>query len=192
MSEHRNCERVSGTADHLGFPQNDFTLQLHILLHQISVHQSTIASLPPLLSALEDTLVSTRTLAKTGFPHLQRLHNMLFAYGSSCIEVVWRKEVHSLLLRDSGSLAENLAHRLGKELHRREIFEANILGLLPWTIDVLGSKADKPSLQISTRGGADQLSDWTITIEDVKGKSACEFTTRVLLTRYSVQVSSSS
>lgn len=76
-----------------------------------------------------------------------------------------------MLLRDSGALAERMAHRLGKELHRREAFEADVLGLLPWTIEVLDPKADKPSLQVSTRGGADQLTDWAITVEDVKGGS---------------------
>jgi autophagy-related protein 11 len=30
--------------------------------------------------------------AKNSFPHIQRLHNMLYAYGATLIEIVRRKE----------------------------------------------------------------------------------------------------
>jgi hypothetical protein len=95
---------------------------------------------------------------------------MLYAYGSTCIEVLWRKEIHNVLLDDSGDLAERLAHRLRREMDRRQAFETDVLGLLPWTIEVLGAKSDKPSLQVSTRGGGEQLTEWKVNAEDVEGE----------------------
>lgn len=141
-----------------------------MLLHDISVQQSTIASLPPMLTALEETLIATRTNSKTGFPHLDRLHNMLHAYGSACIEVLWRKSTHMLLLANSGQFAENMADLLQRDRTRRERFENRELELLPWKTEITIFKADRPDLQMTTHGGAEGLNEWQLTEDDVAGE----------------------
>jgi autophagy-related protein 11 len=43
--------------------------------------------LPPSLANLQTSL-----RGKTSFTHIQRLHNMLYAYGATVVEIVRRKE----------------------------------------------------------------------------------------------------
>lgn len=163
-----NLREVVINTTHL---KNDFTLQLHIHLHQISIQQSTIATLPPAMAALEEVLISTRTSAKTGFPHLDRLHNMLFAYGSVCIEVLWRKEISAAILDGASAMVEDWAEFLEKENSRRKTFMHDVLTLLPYEVDLLG-KGSKfvPRLDLSAAGGGEDIADWQMNSDDIEGE----------------------
>jgi len=67
--------------------QNLYTHQCITALRHISSLNNEIIHLPPLLATLQASF-----RAKTSFPHIQRLHNMLYAYGATIVEVVRRKE----------------------------------------------------------------------------------------------------
>ncbi len=150
--------------------QNDVTLQLHVHLRQISLRQSTISTLPKLMADLEETLKTTRTAHRTGFPHLARLRNMAMAYGQTCVEVVWRKEMAQTLLQRTGILAEAVAGFLQEETKRRGLFAKTVLELLPpFEAESLGkSEVFGVSLDLSVRAGIDDLQEWTITRDDVQ------------------------
>ena len=67
--------------------QNVYTHRCLTVLHHISSLNSELVHLPPALSALQSSF-----RGKTSFPHIQRLHTMLYAYGATIIEIVRRKE----------------------------------------------------------------------------------------------------
>ena len=50
-----------------------------------------IVQLPPTLVSLQASF-----RAKSGFSHLKRLHNMLYAYGATVVEIVRRREFGEL------------------------------------------------------------------------------------------------
>jgi autophagy-related protein 11 len=68
-------------------PQNTFTIHCLHGLRQTNVLNNDLISLPADLTALES---SFRT--KNTFPDLRRLHNLVYAYGATLIEIVRRKE----------------------------------------------------------------------------------------------------
>jgi autophagy-related protein 11 len=67
--------------------QNTFTEHCLRGLRQISSLNNDLVSLPADLTALQS---SFRT--KNAFPHIQRLHNLVYVYGATLIEIVRRKE----------------------------------------------------------------------------------------------------
>ena len=67
--------------------QNQYTLHLIETLRRVSELQSDIANIPTILSGLESEL-----RVKGGFQHLQRLHQMSYAYGATLVEIVRRKD----------------------------------------------------------------------------------------------------
>ena len=67
--------------------QNTFTEYCLRGLRQISTLNNDLVALPADLTALQS---SFRT--KNTFPHIQRLHNLVYAYGATVIEIVRRKE----------------------------------------------------------------------------------------------------
>ena len=71
----------------IGLLKNVCTRQCVTTLRHITALNNDIVHIPPALSAL---VISFR--GKTSFSHIQRLHNMLYAYGATIIEIVRRKE----------------------------------------------------------------------------------------------------
>ena len=69
------------------FSQNSFTVHCLRGLRQISALNNDLISLPADLTALQSSF-----RAKNAFPHIQRLHNLVYAYGATLIEIVRRKE----------------------------------------------------------------------------------------------------
>jgi hypothetical protein len=67
--------------------QNAYTEQCLGALRRISTLNNDLVQLPPTLSNLQ-----ARFRGKNSFSHIQRLHNMLYAYGATVIEIVRRKE----------------------------------------------------------------------------------------------------
>lgn len=152
--------------------KNDFTLQLHIHLQQISLRQSTIATLPKSMSDLEELLLLTKTSSKTGFQHLDRLRNMTRAYGLTCVEVIWRKNVAEVLLETTGKLAENVSGFLTNESKRRRDFGKQVLELLPpnEVEGLVKSEMFVVGLELSVKSGLEDSQDWDLTEGDVTGK----------------------
>ncbi|KAJ9097486.1 hypothetical protein QFC19_006758 [Naganishia cerealis] len=168
--------------------KNDFCLQLHIHLHSIAHQQSTIAHIGVAMSALEDALLATRTgiispTGKTsGFTHLDRLRNMLSAYLTTIVEILWRKQLAEVLEAKSSSLTESLAGFLTMERKRRRLFEQAELTLLPPDINVFTRHASAtggtsapaeggtPDFEFSVRAGFEELADRHITRTDLEGE----------------------
>ena len=71
----------------LMFSQNTFTVHCLRGLRQISALNNDLISLPADLTALQSSF-----RAKNAFPHIQRLHNLVYAYGATLVEIVRRKE----------------------------------------------------------------------------------------------------
>ena len=67
--------------------KNTFTEHTLRALRQISALNNDLIALPADLTSLQS---SFRT--KNTFPHIQRLHNLVYAYGATVIEIVRRKE----------------------------------------------------------------------------------------------------
>jgi|SRR5882762_5624300 len=76
----------SGFAHH-PYAQNAFTEQFTSALREISLLNNDLVQLPPNLTSLQASF-----RAKNSFSHIQRLHNMIYAYGATVIEIVRRKE----------------------------------------------------------------------------------------------------
>ena len=56
-------------------------------VRRISLLNNDVVQIPSGLNVLQ-----TSFRAKNSFSHIQRLHNMLYAYGATVIEIVRRKE----------------------------------------------------------------------------------------------------
>jgi autophagy-related protein 11 len=67
--------------------QNEYTEHCIVAVRRISLLNQDVAQIPPALSALQASF-----RGKNSFSHIQRLHNMLYAYGATVIEIVRRKE----------------------------------------------------------------------------------------------------
>lgn len=67
--------------------QNAFTEQCIGTLRRISILNNDMVQIPQTLANLQASFRS-----KNSFSHIQRLHNMLYAYGATVIEIVRRKE----------------------------------------------------------------------------------------------------
>ena len=73
-------------------PQNSYTERCISALRRISALNDDLVQLPAALASLQASF-----RAKTSFSHIQRLHNMLYAYGATIVEIVRRKEFCELL-----------------------------------------------------------------------------------------------
>ncbi|KAJ7064694.1 putative peripheral membrane protein [Mycena amicta] len=67
--------------------KNAYTQQCINALRNISLLNNDVVQIPPSLVNLQASF-----RGKNSFPHIQRLHNMLYAYGATVIEIVRRKE----------------------------------------------------------------------------------------------------
>jgi autophagy-related protein 11 len=67
--------------------KNTFTVHCLHGFRQISALNNDLISLPADLTALQSSF-----RAKNAFPHIQRLHNLMYAYGATVVEIVRRKE----------------------------------------------------------------------------------------------------
>lgn len=125
--------------------RNDMMARSLHLLQDISSLQSEYADLGTALAAVDADLHSNKL---DGFKHLNRLKNMLWAYGATVIEVVRRREFSRHFLGKSQSLAELMAKFSASERKRRHEYRNHIFGQLPW--EVKGMEEMAPSLEITT------------------------------------------
>lgn len=140
------------------------------------------------MADLEAALLSTRTSAPlltngktaSGFPHLDRLRNMLSAYLSACVEIVWRRQLAELLEVKSSGLTEALAGYLEAERRRRRAFQENEVAVLPPDINVFrqagataagATERATPDFEFSVKAGYEDFVGGPITREDVEGES---------------------
>ncbi|KAI9507608.1 putative peripheral membrane protein [Russula earlei] len=140
--------------------KNTFTEHCLRGLRQISALNNDLVSLPADLTALQS---SFRT--KNAFPHIQRLHSLIYAYGATLIEVVRRKEFARFFYKRCQVILELMAKLSAAERKRRQVYRGDVHGQLPF--DPKGMEDAVPSIDFSPSGGKDADSSYTLERTDV-------------------------
>lgn len=129
--------------------KNAYTEKCIRALRRISMLNNYVVQLPATLKSLQ---TSFRT--KTSFSHIQRLHNMLYAYGATVVEIVRRKEFAQFFYQRANSILEVMAKLSANERKRRQVYRGEVHGLLPF--DTKGMDDPVPTLDFSV-GGSSEL-----------------------------------
>lgn len=138
-------------------------MDLHIHLRQVAGFQSRITEIVHPLTALDKDLRH-----KEAFPHLERLHQLPFAYAATVVEVVRRKEFSAFMLDWSTRLVEAIDTYTAVEAKRRHALKADTLSHLPWTIAALEDTMDL-QVQIALTGSSDVLTGMNLGRPDIDG-----------------------
>ncbi|KAF8887526.1 hypothetical protein BD779DRAFT_1526741 [Infundibulicybe gibba] len=128
--------------------KNAFTSQCVTALRQISVLNNDIVQIPPQLTNLQTSFRN-----KNSFSHIQRLHNMLYAYGATVIEVVRRKEFSRFFYQRAQSILEVMAKLSASERKRRQVYRSEVHGQLPF--ETRGMDDPVPTIDFSPSGSTD-------------------------------------
>ncbi|KAG8707860.1 oligomeric, coiled-coil, peripheral membrane protein [Ceratobasidium sp. 395] len=128
--------------------KNRSTEHVFSFLAGISDAQHSMSHIPDDLATLEADFRQ-----KGGFPHLQRLRNMLYMYGATIVEVVRRREFNRFFTDKAQAIAEVLAKLSAHERKRRQVYRSEVHGQLPF--DPRGMEEPAPTLEISTSGGGE-------------------------------------
>ncbi|KAI0298723.1 putative peripheral membrane protein [Multifurca ochricompacta] len=126
--------------------KNTFTEHCLRALRLISTLNNDLVALPADLTSLQS---SFRT--KNAFPHIQRLHNLVYAYGATVIEIVRRKEFARFFYRRCQVILEVMAKLSAAERKRRQVYRGEVHGQLPF--DPKGMDDAVPSIDFSPSGG---------------------------------------
>ncbi|CAE6533282.1 unnamed protein product [Rhizoctonia solani] len=126
--------------------KNRSTEHVFMFLSEVSNVQRMMSTIPETLATLESDFRQ-----KGGFPHLQRLHSMLYMYGATVIEVVRRREFSRFFMEKAQAIAEVLAKISSHERKRRQVYRSEVHGQLPF--DPRGMEEPAPTVEISTSGG---------------------------------------
>ncbi|KII87895.1 hypothetical protein PLICRDRAFT_112259 [Plicaturopsis crispa FD-325 SS-3] len=139
--------------------KNAYTEQCIGALRQISLLNSDVVQLPVSLTSLQASF-----RGKNSFSHIQRLHNMLYAYGATVIEVVRRKEFARFFYQRAQSILEVMAKVSASERKRRQVYRGEVHGQLPF--DTKGMDDPVPTIDFSPSGNLDAT--YSLEREDVE------------------------
>ncbi|KZV76457.1 hypothetical protein PENSPDRAFT_741294 [Peniophora sp. CONT] len=128
--------------------KNRSTEQTMRALRHISVLNNDLVQLPDMLASLQTTL---RT--KNAFTHIQRLHNMIYAYGATLIEIVRRKEFARFFYQRAQLILEVMAKLSNTEKKRRQIHRGEFHGQLPF--DLKGMDDAVASIDFTPMGSSE-------------------------------------
>jgi len=123
--------------------KNHNTLACFEALRTVSKAHGDLLELPVLLSSLQADFRS-----KSNWQHLQRCHNMLYAYGATLIEIVRRREFAALFAGRAQTMAEVMARFSAIERKRRQVYRSEVQGQLPF--ETRGFDDPVPNLDINT------------------------------------------
>lgn len=104
---------------------------------------------------------------KNAFPHLERLHNLPFAYAANVIEIVHRKEFATSLVEWTGRFGKAVNEFLALEAKRRQ--QHKVDNHLPWEIPAL-EESKAPRVDITVGGGNDALAAVVLGRNDIDGE----------------------
>nr|GAT55169.1 predicted protein [Mycena chlorophos] len=138
--------------------KNAYTNQCISALRDISMLNNDMVQIPSSLLSLQ-----TSFRAKNSFPHIQRLHHMLYAYGATVIEIVRRKEFSRFFYQRAQSILEVMAKLSANERKRRQVHRGEVLGQLPFTLR--GMEDAVPTVDFSPTGNLD--SPYSLERDDV-------------------------
>lgn len=125
--------------------KNAYTEQCIGVLRQISALNIDIVQLPTTLTNLQG-----KFRAKNSFSHIQRLHNMLYAYCATVVEIVRRKEFAHFFYQRAQSILEVMAKLSASERKRRQVYRGEVHGQLPF--DTKGMDDIVPTIDFSPSG----------------------------------------
>ncbi|KAG0036571.1 oligomeric, coiled-coil, peripheral membrane protein [Podila clonocystis] len=131
------------------------TANLISQLMHISKLQSTIASIPPSLGNLDDSLRKR----DTDFSQLVYVQRIPTAYGALIVEIVRRREYSKLLLQKSQQLAEVMSRFRHLEQRRRDSFRSEVAKFVP--VAVPGLEDVLPFSEINALNTKDRLPPFT-------------------------------
>ncbi|KAF9956768.1 oligomeric, coiled-coil, peripheral membrane protein [Mortierella alpina] len=131
------------------------TANLISQLMHISKLQSTIASIPPSLGSLDESL----RRRDTDFSQLVYVQRIPIAYGALVVEIVRRREYSKLLVQKSQQLAEVMSRFRQTEQRRRDSFRAEVAKFVP--VVVPGLDDVPPSFEINALNTRDRLPPFT-------------------------------
>ncbi|KZT07122.1 putative peripheral membrane protein [Laetiporus sulphureus 93-53] len=140
--------------------KNSYTELCISTLRQISTLNNDLVELPALLTGLQ-----TASKAKTSFSYIQRLHNMLYAYGSTVVEIVRRKEFARFFYQRAQSILEVMAKLSANERKRRQVYRGEVHGQLPF--ETRGMDGPVPIVDFSPTGSVD--SPYSLERPDIDG-----------------------
>ncbi|EJD40137.1 hypothetical protein AURDEDRAFT_115945 [Auricularia subglabra TFB-10046 SS5] len=140
--------------------KNKNTAACFSLLRKISKAHSDLLELPTLLTGLQ-----TDFRSKVPWNHLQRCHNMLYAYGATLIEIVRRKEFSRLFAQRAQTIAEVMARFSAAERKRRQVYRSEVHGQLPF--EARGMDDPVPALELHTTAGDDSGAGYQLERADV-------------------------
>lgn len=104
---------------------------------------------------------------KNAFPHLERLHNLPFAYAANVIEIVHRKEFATTLVDWTTRVGKAVNEYLASEVKRRQ--KHKVGNQLPWEIPAL-EESQTPKIELSVGGGNDALATVAVGRGDIDGE----------------------
>ncbi|KAI9065323.1 hypothetical protein FKP32DRAFT_1590816 [Trametes sanguinea] len=133
---------------HIVDVKNGYTEQCIFTVQRISELNTELVALPSAMSQLQSSF-----RAKTSFSHIARLHNMLYAYGATIIEIVRRKEFARFFYQRAQSILEVMAKLSSNERKRRQAYRNEVQGELPF--DVKGLDEPVPNIDFSPQGSTD-------------------------------------
>ncbi|KAF6745385.1 hypothetical protein DFP72DRAFT_993114 [Ephemerocybe angulata] len=128
--------------------KNSYTQQHLATLRRISLLNNDLVHIPPSLSALQASF-----RGKNSFVHIQRLHNMIYAYGATVIEIVRRKEFSRFFYQRAQSILEVMAKLSASERKRRQVYRSEVHGQLPF--ETKGMDDPVPTIDFSPSGSSD-------------------------------------
>ncbi|KAL1744863.1 hypothetical protein HDZ31DRAFT_63668 [Schizophyllum fasciatum] len=140
--------------------RNKSTAHCIDVLRRIGVLNNEMVKIPGNLSDLQASF-----RGKNSFSHIQRLHNMLYAYGATVIEIVRRKEFSRFFYQRAQSILEIMAKLTASERKRRQVYRSEVHGQLPF--DLRGMDDPVPAIDFSPSGSTDAA--YSLEREDVEG-----------------------
>ncbi|KAI9455244.1 autophagy-related protein 11-domain-containing protein [Lactarius psammicola] len=140
--------------------KNAYTSQCLRTFRQIHTLSAGVVALPEEFTGLQASLDTKGT-----FSDIERLHNMVYAYGATMVEVVRRKEFSRVFHRVCQGFSEVMSNLSAAETKRRQAFRDEILGQLPF--DLIGIDETLPSVEISASGGEDTNNHYTLEKHDI-------------------------
>ncbi|KAH8995198.1 autophagy-related protein 11-domain-containing protein [Lactarius hatsudake] len=140
--------------------KNAYTCQCLRAFRQIHTLNAGLVALPDDFTGLQASLETKGT-----FSDIERLNNMVYAYGATMVEVVRRKEFSRLFHRKCQGFSEVMSNLSAAETERRQAFRDEILGQLPF--DLIGMNEALPSFEISASGGEESDNHYTLERHDI-------------------------
>ena len=154
-SSHRADEMLRNKLGIFISAKRSQTANLISQLMHISKLQSTIASIPPSLGHLDDSLRKR----DADFSQLVYVQRIPIAYGALVVEIVRRREYSKLLLTKSQQLAEVMSRFRQMEQRRRDSFRSEVAKFVP--VVVPGLDDVPPFCEINALNTKDRLPPFT-------------------------------